>query len=322
MTLFHYFFIYHHHFGHENIPIDWIRHGHLGVELFFIISGLVITSSISNLKHPIDFVVYRFARLFPIYWACVSITTFVIFSSEIYPNVSLKQYLYNLTMIQHYFYVPHIDGVYWTLTSELSFYLIVLVSIIARIPLVYWLLTLGWVSMLGEWIHFPISRHLETFLLLKSIFLFSIGVSIRQFIQGRWGWIEIILFIQSIGLCFVHKGMSYGVTVSFFALIVFMVISDRMAYLSNKGLTFLGKISYSFYLIHQVIGFVMIHFIYSMGLNGWVAIFISLIFSILFATLLNRTIEQPTHLFIRKKYQQSRLYLWLRPKTSFKSVIH
>jgi peptidoglycan/LPS O-acetylase OafA/YrhL len=37
-------------------------------------------------------------------------------------SYTLSQYLLNLTMLQEILGVPHIDGVYWSLTVELVFY--------------------------------------------------------------------------------------------------------------------------------------------------------------------------------------------------------
>ena len=50
------------------------RHGHFGVNLFFIVSGYVIFMTLQRTKHPLDFVVSRFSRLFPAYWAAVLLT--------------------------------------------------------------------------------------------------------------------------------------------------------------------------------------------------------------------------------------------------------
>ncbi|PKH03412.1 hypothetical protein CXF72_06275 [Psychromonas sp. MB-3u-54] len=37
-------------------------------------------------------------------------------------QISLTQFFINLTMLQQFFGVPHIDGSYWTLTNEIIFY--------------------------------------------------------------------------------------------------------------------------------------------------------------------------------------------------------
>src|SRR6185436_1577322 len=53
--------------------------GLMGVQLFFAISGFVIFMTVDRVKRPMDFVAWRFSRLFPAYWAAVAIT-FVVLS--------------------------------------------------------------------------------------------------------------------------------------------------------------------------------------------------------------------------------------------------
>lgn len=52
-------------------------HGHLGVNLFFIISGFVIFITLERTVQPMGFVVSRFSRLFPSYWAAIVLTFMV-----------------------------------------------------------------------------------------------------------------------------------------------------------------------------------------------------------------------------------------------------
>lgn len=101
------------------------QYGYLGVDLFFIISGFVITFSSDGrtVKH---FVLARFIRLFPVFWICVSVTTLIIAVFSLTQHISLSQYLANLTMAPVYFgNNTFIDGSYWSLGVELKFYLFI-----------------------------------------------------------------------------------------------------------------------------------------------------------------------------------------------------
>ena len=42
--------------------------GWMGVPLFFILSGFVITLSVNRCKSPFEFLYRRFIRLYPTYW--------------------------------------------------------------------------------------------------------------------------------------------------------------------------------------------------------------------------------------------------------------
>ena len=135
------------------LPI--VHYGYLGVPLFFIISGFVIAFS-SEEKTFREFISARFIRLFPVFWLCVSITSIFIFFIHKEEIVSWGRYFANLTMIPSLFGdYPFIEGVYWSLESELKFYFIIAVillikpifsislrkmSLILSIPLLYYTL--------------------------------------------------------------------------------------------------------------------------------------------------------------------------------------
>lgn len=98
--------------------------GAFGVDLFFVISGFVILMTAWGRSLP-QYVASRASRLFPAYWAGVLLTGALLLL--IWPDlkpVTLPQIGVNLTMLQVPFNVAHVDGVYWTLWSELRFYLL------------------------------------------------------------------------------------------------------------------------------------------------------------------------------------------------------
>lgn len=106
-------------------PWPWARYGSYGVELFFMISGFVIlmTAERSTLT---GFVASRVARLYPAFWVCCTLTfvATVLIGAPVY-DASWTQYLVNMTMLSDFVDVAPIDGVYWSLSVELRFYLLV-----------------------------------------------------------------------------------------------------------------------------------------------------------------------------------------------------
>lgn len=105
-------------------------YGFLGVEVFFMISGFVIGMS-SWGKRLGDYAASRVARLYPAYWVCIAITLALttllpvkggwipVYDSFTWVDIGL-----NLTMLQHPLGAPSVDNVYWTLWTELRFYLL------------------------------------------------------------------------------------------------------------------------------------------------------------------------------------------------------
>ncbi|GGL74539.1 acyltransferase [Streptomyces fumigatiscleroticus] len=106
-------------------------YGWIGVEIFFVISGFVICMSCWG-RTPRQFFVSRVIRLYPAYWFAVAFTTAVLVALPgVWERLRLREVLLNLTMLQSGSAVPNVDGVYWTLWSELRFYLLFLVVVAA-----------------------------------------------------------------------------------------------------------------------------------------------------------------------------------------------
>lgn len=119
----------------ELLPVA--RHGWIGVEVFFMISGFVIAYS-ANGAQAAGFARSRFLRLAPAAWICAGITFFAALAVGLHPSGELGiQYLKALTFWPA---GPWIDGVYWTLGIELAFYgvifLVLAVGAWHRMPLV------------------------------------------------------------------------------------------------------------------------------------------------------------------------------------------
>ena len=97
--------------------------GWVGVQVFFVLSGYVIAFSASNAT-SISFAKSRFLRLLPTIWICAAIT----FTLKIFWGVDLKTSDLITQLVSTLFINPfgiHMDVVYWTLTVECVFYLLI-----------------------------------------------------------------------------------------------------------------------------------------------------------------------------------------------------
>lgn len=97
--------------------------GRIGVVLFFAISGFVIPSSLrgERLDACRTFLIKRLFRLFPLYWLSIPLgllTSWTIWGKEI----SATAIAWNLSMVQEAAGYPSVQGLYWTLQTELVFY--------------------------------------------------------------------------------------------------------------------------------------------------------------------------------------------------------
>ncbi|MFC3578492.1 acyltransferase family protein [Streptomyces yaanensis] len=104
-------------------------YGWIGVEIFFVISGFVICMSCWG-RTPRQFFVSRVIRLYPAYWCAIVFTTVVLMALPgVWERMRLRDILLNFTMLQSGSGVRNVDGVYWTLWSELRFYLLFLLVV-------------------------------------------------------------------------------------------------------------------------------------------------------------------------------------------------
>jgi exopolysaccharide production protein ExoZ len=96
--------------------------GWVGVQLFFVISGLVIVNSAFS-ANALLFLRGRILRLYPAVWICASLT-FIFIARHGVDGPLIKTYLRSIIL---YPVGPWIDGQYWTLATEICFYALVFI---------------------------------------------------------------------------------------------------------------------------------------------------------------------------------------------------
>ena len=110
--------------------------GKAGVDIFFVLSGFIITyTSLKALKtsgKPIPFLRRRFIRIFPAYW--IVITIFLVIQSLFSSFYNSGTYNYSIAnILSTYFLLPGhlmVNGVSWTLSYELFFYILFSIAFI------------------------------------------------------------------------------------------------------------------------------------------------------------------------------------------------
>jgi peptidoglycan/LPS O-acetylase OafA/YrhL len=94
-----------------------------GLLVFFAISGYVIAMSAEG-RSAYDFAAGRFARLWPTFFVCATITavTLSIWPVPGLPAPTIKQWLAHGVIISRGVGQPFLDGAYWTIAYEIIFY--------------------------------------------------------------------------------------------------------------------------------------------------------------------------------------------------------
>ncbi|MFF5259612.1 acyltransferase family protein [Actinomadura viridis] len=105
--------------------------GYLGVELFFLISGFVILMSAWG-RTMADFTISRITRLYPAYWFAVLLIA-AIYLTTGHGRGRPENIIPNLTMFQQGMGIQNASGVFWTLWTEMHFYALISILILAGI---------------------------------------------------------------------------------------------------------------------------------------------------------------------------------------------
>lgn len=322
VVIYHYFYRYDEVYGHQFESSELFRFGYYGVHLFFIVSGFVIFWSISRSEQPLDFVWSRFSRLYPPFWIAVTIT-FVAVAIFSLPNreVATSTFLLNLFMFHEYFGVAHVDGVYWTLTLELAFYFWILVVFCMRQIKNIEKILIVWITaatiLTFYKFDFPIGPKLQKFLLLDFIELFSAGICFYKYKTKTHSKLTSIVLALSILTLFFSYSLKGAVALCGFYFVFWLIINNKAPVLGNTLLVYLGTISYSLYLVHQNIGYMIINKSYLYGFDPLLGMLFAFALSVGLSHLILVYIERPSLISLRQFYKTNNKVRLLRNKLGF-----
>lgn len=286
------------------------RFGYLGVPVFFMISGFVITLSASG-RSAYQFCVSRFARLYPALWVGLLFTvmTAYLLTGD---RTDLWTILANATLLNDYIGQPDIDGVYWTLHAELKFYCCVFLLVATglfkhfKLWLSAWLaLTVAHMVTGQPWfMGWFISPSWSPFFITGvSIYLiqdqganrFNVGVltgalllaTIRAFISAE-------SFISSPS--HTESAIAAGV-VLLFAATLLAIAMGKLEVPHASWVVTAGAMTYPLYLIHNRAGKAIID---SLPVPEWLGVSLVIVFMLVAAFGIYRFIERPTGNWIRQ----------------------
>jgi peptidoglycan/LPS O-acetylase OafA/YrhL len=266
--------------------------GKTGVIAFFAISGFVICPSLKGQQYEgaRRFVISRFFRLFPAFWAAIFLTLLVNFFWQ-GRAIDWSQVLGNIPMLYSVFNVEPLEGLFWTLEVELVFYFLCLIL------------------FLCGWLHKPVILFILG-LLLMAIFQCVIDrpaldtrirdelnihwVAMPEYLAIMfWGGLFRAWYDDRQGVCSIRGHqipiVVFVVALLFIILLRPLILLERFFYwgnfeyfspaiphflglslfivgalyvkVTNPFFVWLGAISYSIYLLHPVVFLAMMHLI-------------------------------------------------------------
>jgi peptidoglycan/LPS O-acetylase OafA/YrhL len=260
-------------FAHTLGPVT--KYGYLGVNLFFMISGMVVFMTLWG-RTASQFLISRISRLYPAYWVAVTLTAFTVVVVGVpgRDSVSLPHYLVNMTMFAAPVDVPYVEAVYWTLWSEWRFYaLLFIFSLVGltlkRTHVFMW----GWLTvsvLLGA---LPLPGRVEHVLALvvQPIYSHYFIAGMALYLVYRFGWtrnLSLLLLCSYANA--VYQGVEYAkhnatdvfqfneVTIVALTTAMFLTMTlaatGALTRWSSPYFARLGELTYPLYLIHGTIG--------------------------------------------------------------------
>ncbi len=268
--------------------INYSVFGWIGVDLFFVLSGYLITglllNSLESTHYIRNFYIKRVLRIFPLYYLCLIIFIIILPSIGVY-NRELQYYVDNQLWFWFYlqnwllsFHFPKTGALlnhFWSLAVEEQFYLVwPFIILWLRKPkklliFILGILLLLLVSRSIVWMcKFPHLNYttLYTFTRIDGICIGCIIALLHRinfnFLRNNMAVIVIILAIMNFGFYFLNKVgdfpylafVGYTTFAAMFGLLIHEAVTGDTKIINvifrHPVLKFFGIVSYGFYVFH------------------------------------------------------------------------
>ncbi|MDQ8700158.1 acyltransferase [Hyphomicrobium sp. LHD-15] len=275
--------------------VPYSHWGGIGVDIFFVISGFVIAYSATT-GSAVDFLRRRFLRLFPGAMICASATMLVAWLIGWQPLSALINRFWR--SVTFWPYGPYIDGQYWTLAIEVSFYALVLLALAAnqrsRLEMIIGAMGCAIAIMwIAQWaysgtIKSPVAGIIDArtadILLLRHGAHFALGAVIYHAAIDRWTWTRGMIAAVCATGATLAIFMSWGAAAHVSAWVWLLCVVAL--YLSAKhdgivqrifrpiapSIAVAGLATYPFYLLHDIIGAAAIRYMVLSGVERFSAL--------------------------------------------------
>jgi peptidoglycan/LPS O-acetylase OafA/YrhL len=248
------------------------KYGFIGVDLFFLISGYVISASAAGRTWR-AFAVARTLRLYPAFVVCMTLTAVgALVLGARGQDVTVLQWLANLTMVAPAFGQSFMDGAYWSIVVEIVFYgwvgVLIALGIFERRFLTILAVWLAIAAVNEAFLH---SRVLRLVLCTEYAGLFAAGMLVQRLRAGEKSLVAWVLLGLAVSLGALGAfGMErlfvrlYGDTISRETLwglhLVIHAVFLGALWLSRwiaatPSVLATGALTYPLYLLHQHLGY-------------------------------------------------------------------
>ena len=313
IVCYHMFCRYQELYNNRTITFAFINYwGQLGVAIFFILSGLYMTR-----KHEkwtiIGFARKKFRRLWPAYFVAICV---IFFFTHLFSlpgrECSLSEFFINIFFVNGFIGVDYVDSAHWYITSLIGIYFVIAVIYKFFYNRRFWVYNVWIVSSMvlhivqqvsGQTIAAKAAYFVLQLLGGRYISLFVLVLLIQAVLIDRekMGVVHWGILVMSIGYQVILHTYVGLIEMVIAAVMVVLCLYNKIPFLRNPLLEYIGVNSYSIYVIHQNIGFLIERELQKqMGSFSYVIPLIAVICVLGLGLLLNTLVERSRQLLNRK----------------------
>ncbi|RMA89637.1 MULTISPECIES: acyltransferase [unclassified Enterobacter] len=315
-------------YAHSNLGDLLFVNGAFGVDLFFVISGFIICFATREKEcyYPIKFVIRRFFRIYPL--LIISMLVYFIFLTVKKGSTGLDSwFLWSIAPLQIDYHAGapyfgyNVLAIAWTLTYEISFYIIFLISMIishkhratlcASIILAMVLITqLCSANPTLEGENTNYIRNDFITLISSPIYLdFVYGIisyavynnflpALNKYRGSILNTLLILITTLTTALVFTTKHNDHGPLgwggMAFVIVVSMSLLEKSFSTAKIKPLNLLGNISFSLYMCHFIFIEIITAYFPNIPINGFTALVLMTACSIAIASITFKVIETPS----------------------------
>lgn len=325
LLLFHFTYVYEHKYGFAS-PLGFtFPYGKYGVQLFFMLSGMVNAMTLLSKRKSADFLAARCIRILPSYWLVILMNVILFAMIPMYhvtPTVDAT--VANLSTLPALFGFSNMEPVTWTLQIEMLFYAFLMIllatglldkpvrTMMAAITICLvccsffsWFETAHPGSVWNDRFKFT-----EDLFFMRNLPLFAMGILLNEIRCGRgkvWLlWLGILLsaiVFHAVDLR-EHNPLATALLFGMLAAGAF----GKIPILRWKPLIYISFISYSLYLFHNNLGSGVMKILESIGCPPLLTVILATGFAIAVGSAVTYWFEQPITKYLRGQWAKAKTW--------------
>ena len=279
---------------------SWVAPGPLGVYIFFLISGYLVSMSWQSDPDAARFLVRRSLRIFPALIVLVALTALLLGPAvttvplrEYFHHAFFRQYFYNIVLLPRYALpgvfehqvVPNaVNGSLWSLPVEFTFYLALMLLGLMRAP--RWALLV--LAVGGAWLTLQWSVMRENLVIVYGMILqdvvqygvyFLIGACVSRFRLERWLTIT-SLCVAVVMMIAAEPWPTVSRIVSWVAFPCIFLTFGLASSIAARALARLGDYSYGVYIYAFPVQQSTLYLLPSLPMTAYVLLSLTLTFAL------------------------------------------